>query len=993
MSDCNKVHSEINAILVEERRLLRKRGRASFVREPATGLALSGGGIRSGIFNLGLLTALERKGLVSKADFLSTVSGGGYIGSYVIANRMRGRDLADDSPANPALGHLRKFGNYLTPSVGAMSADTWTMMMVWFRNTSVLQLFLLSVFAVLLLLPRLWALVLQENVLKPGLQVWAVPVSIGIFHLIVAGICAMLIRAFQDVGGFRTRVTARVKVPNASVVRWTLTGVIALALGGSTLFAVGAFAPFAHGGEELVELERRFSLTLGSCGFYLALFSLGFARGYQPRSSAVLRWVLGALFLVGSSSICSGFGRFGDMPLWMRAICSLVLAAVLLMAGWRWVFIREFAERWVDIWRSVMAGLACGAVSYGGLLLAQAFHGDAAFRATMVMNAPGAAVASEHIWTYALFAAPGLLATLGCCIVILIAVAGRAMPDLVREAWSRLGALLYMKSVGMLAVGMIGVYGPLVILMVWASWNSYVLASGGVATAAFGILSLMAANSGKTGNQEKGGGGKTEILAKAGPPVFILLMFCTVAMALHGVFVYSTLSSSKNACQTLPAKAVFAQCDACVGLGMRPDRVVRGAEFMDCKDCGPWLWNGPGFPAPADLISFHWQFLAASIESQWGLIYGLLGGLGFVALFLMGRIDVNEYSINRFYRNRLARCFIGAARTEERRPDPVTGFDGNDDVQMYEVADWLRGHAATPVPIVNTALNAVGGTNAQMEERRAESFFVTPMAAYSNATGPLEVTKFTTGRLEGDVTLGSLVAISGAAANPNMGFHTESTVAFLLTFFNVRLGWWAGVPHRMTWIKRQSNLAYVFFELFGTADTDDAYVNLSDGGHFENLGIYELVRRRCRLIIVGDGEQDGDYIFESLGMAIRRCRIDFDVDIDIDVSAIRSKQPGGLNWRHFVVGKINYPGGVQPGYLVYVKSSFTGREPYDVKQYRYLHPDFPQQSTGDQFFDESQFESYRQLGLHAGEELVAALGCGPTSSRMDWMNAAKNLAR
>jgi hypothetical protein len=522
------------------------------------------------------------------------------------------------------------------------------------------------------------------------------------------------------------------------------------------------------------------------------------------------------------------------------------------------------------------------------------------------------------------------------------------------------------------------------------------LASGGVATAVFGILSLMAANSGNTGNQQKGGGGKAELLAKAGPPVFIVLLFCLVAMAIHGVFVYSTLASSKNSCQALPAKADFQYCDRCVGLGLRPDKVERGKEFMDCTDCGPLSWNGPAFQAPTQLISFHWQFLSASIESQWQLTYWLLGGFGFVALFLMGRLDVNEYSINRFYRNRLVRCFIGAARAGERRPDPVTGFDIDDDVQMHEVADWVQEHATTPVPVLNTALNAVGGTNAQMEERRAESFFVTPMGAYSEATGVIPMKQFSTGRWPGDVTMGSLVAISGAAANPNMGFHTESTIAFLLTFFNVRLGWWAGVPKRLKRfgkIKKQFNLAYVFFELFGTADTDDAYVNLSDGGHFENLGIYELVRRRCRLIIVGDGEQDGDYIFESLGMAIRRCRIDFDVDIEMDVSAIQPKEKGGLNWRHFVVGKINYPGGAQPGYLVYVKSSFTGREPYDVKQYRYLHPDFPQQSTGDQFFDESQFESYRQLGLHAGEELVAALGCGEASSRMDWMNAAKNLAR
>ena len=981
-------------LLRRERWLRRERREAEGKPDdPVVGVDLAGGGIRSGIFNLGLLTALERKGLVSKADYLSTVSGGGYIGSYVIANRMKGRDLRDDSSANPALAHLRKFGNYLTPSVGVTSSDTWTMAMVWFRNTSVLQLFLLSVFALLLLLPRLWALVLHENVLKPGLQDWAIPVSIGIFHVIVAGICAMLIGAFRGVGGFHSRGGQRQKAPNVSLVRWTLGGVILLALAGSTLFAVGAFAPFAHGGAELEEVKRQFSMTLGGCGFYLALFSLGFARGFRASRNRVWRWVLGAMFLGASFWICAGRGYFGLMPLWMRAGCAVVLAAVLLPLGRYFVFRTEWQERGKDILRSVMAGVACWGVSYGGLVLAQSFHGDAAFRATMVMNSQDTAVASEHIWTYALFAAPGLLATLGCCIIALIAVAGRAMPDLVREAWSRLGALLYMKSLAMMVVGVVGVYGPLVILTAWATWNSYILASGGVATAMFGILSLIAANGGNTGNQEKGGGGKAEILAKAGPPVFIVLMFCLVAMALHGVFVYSTLTSSKNACQTLPAKADFKHCDSCVGLGMLPDRVSRGAEFMDCKDCGPWLWNGPGFPAPAQLISFHWQFLAASIESQWGLIYGLLVVLGLLALFLMGRLDVNEYSINRFYRNRLARCFIGAARAAERRPNPVTGFDGNDEVQMCEVADWVRKDPTTPVPILNTALNAVGGTNAQMEERRAESFFVTPFVAFSRSTGALDIKKFSTGRLEGDVSLGSLVAISGAAANPNMGFHTEAAVAFLLTFFNVRLGWWAGVPQRMKWIKRQFNLSYVFFELFGTADTDDAYVNLSDGGHFENLGIYELVRRRCRLIIVGDGEQDGDYIFESLGMAIRRCRIDFDVDIKIDVSAIQPKGKGGLNWRPFVVGKITYPGGAKPGYLVYVKSSFTGREPYDVKQYRFLHPDFPQQSTGDQFFDESQFESYRQLGLHAGQELVAELGCGETSSRMDWMNAAEKLAR
>ena len=278
-----------------------------------------------------------------------------------------------------------------------------------------------------------------------------------------------------------------------------------------------------------------------------------------------------------------------------------------------------------------------------------------------------------------------------------------------------------------------------------------------------------------------------------------------------------------------------------------------------------------------------------------------------------------------------------------------------------------------------------------MAERRAESFFFSPFGAGSFSTGAVDLTKASTGRMPGDVTLGSLVAISGAAANPNMGFHTSPAVAFLLTFFNVRLGWWLGIPDRLTGIKRFFNLPYVFFELFGTADPNDAYVNLSDGGHFENLGLYELVRRECDLIVVGDGEQDDKYVFESLGMAVRKCRIDFEAEITIDPQPVRPVTEGGLNGRHWLVGKIAYKSG-KVGYLLYLKSSFTGREPYDVQQYRLANPEFPQQSTADQFFDESQFESYRQLGKHAAEELEKALGARDSwTARSRWYRAAEAL--
>ena len=149
-------------------------------------------------------------------------------------------------------------------------------------------------------------------------------------------------------------------------------------------------------------------------------------------------------------------------------------------------------------------------------------------------------------------------------------------------------------------------------------------------------------------------------------------------------------------------------------------------------------------------------------------------------------------------------------------------------------------------------------------------------------------------------------------------------------------------------------------ELFAQTDARSQFINLSDGGHFENLGLYELIRRRCRYIIAGDGDQDKNYTFQSLGGAIRKCRADFGVEIEIDPKRIRA------GTTHCVVGRIRYPD-APDGWLLYLKASMTGDEPEDVMQYHASHPDFPHETTANQFFTESQFESYRRLGLHMVE--------------------------
>ncbi len=142
---------------------------------------------------------------------------------------------------------------------------------------------------------------------------------------------------------------------------------------------------------------------------------------------------------------------------------------------------------------------------------------------------------------------------------------------------------------------------------------------------------------------------------------------------------------------------------------------------------------------------------------------------------------------------------------------------------------------------------------------------------------------------------------------------------------------------------------------------------MSDGGHFENLGVYELIRRRCRHIVLCDAGADPELSFWDLGSLVRKCREDFGVRIEIDVSPLLKKSGSPHGRWHCAVGRIHYDDvdkKANPGTLFYVKPSLTGDEPSDVRNYVVDHPTFPHESTADQFFSESQFESYRALGQH-----------------------------
>jgi hypothetical protein len=347
------------------------------------------------------------------------------------------------------------------------------------------------------------------------------------------------------------------------------------------------------------------------------------------------------------------------------------------------------------------------------------------------------------------------------------------------------------------------------------------------------------------------------------------------------------------------------------------------------------------------------------------------------------------------------RCYLGASRDQaERRPNRFTGFDPDDDVKLSDlrvepVADTPTAARSArhrglsyvgPYPIVNVALNLTKGRELAWQERKAESFVFTPQFTGYELTEDRPLGGANLGRAGYRPTsafaymngpaIGTAAAISGAAANPNMGYHSSPATAFLLTVFNARLGWWLGNPrYRSSRLEpwRTSSprlgLMYLLSELTGGSDNRTRYVNVSDGGHFENLGIYELVRRRCKYIIAVDAEQDGKMSFNGLANAIRKCRTDFGVSIELDLNNIR--RIDRRSRAHCTAGRIYYPEpDATPGHILYIKSSLTGDEAPDVLEYESRNDAFPHESTGDQWFDESQFESYRMLGYHAGREAL-----------------------
>ncbi len=311
---------------------------------------------------------------------------------------------------------------------------------------------------------------------------------------------------------------------------------------------------------------------------------------------------------------------------------------------------------------------------------------------------------------------------------------------------------------------------------------------------------------------------------------------------------------------------------------------------------------------------------------------------------------------------------------------------------------------ARPLHIVNIALNLVGGKELAWQERKAQPFTVSPLHAGSFGLGYRAADQYAISRQQhGALTLGTSMAISGAAVSPNMGYNSSSAVTFLLMLFNVRLGWWLGNPGtagRETYMKPSPFFTPkpLIAETLGQTDSEHKYVYLSDGAHFENLALYEMVRRRCHFILLSDAGADGDFNFDDLGNAFRKIRIDLGIPIEMWGMPVQMRvapdklfaADGKAAGKYCAVAKIKYSevdgNEAEDGWLVYIKPTVYGIEPPDVQNYAKSNPDFPHETTGDQMYSESQFESYRALGEYVIKQIF---GDGPANGFDDLINRAK----
>ncbi|MEQ1520170.1 MAG: hypothetical protein ABL936_02760 [Aestuariivirga sp.] len=409
--------------------------------------------------------------------------------------------------------------------------------------------------------------------------------------------------------------------------------------------------------------------------------------------------------------------------------------------------------------------------------------------------------------------------------------------------------------------------------------------------------------------------------------------------------------------------------------------------------------------------------LTDDIEVQFAETAKFLGVLIAVllsALVSMYFPNINQIGLHRYYRDRLMETFM---------PGPEGLKNGSSvsspDADKFEVVQLAKQPLAQneprrPFPIINTNVILVNDESRKTSVRGGSSFAITPLYSGSHETGWIRTSIYAEG--QGPIQLASAMAVSGAAANSNAGYTgvgitRNRLVSMVMLLLNVRLGLWLTNPRTLysdyrEATSRTAKLARLFrkwlflrrprhmhpgatYGLLGRGyDRKSQFVELSDGGHFENLGLYELARRRASVIVICDGEADKELSYAGLISAARRIEEDFYAIIDFHegggperlVPKIDLGYPSNSKAARapYLVAQIRYRDSdagktVKTGVIVYVKATMVADLSFVSRGYRGKNPDFPHQSTVDQFFQAEQFEAYRELGYRSALRCIDEL--------------------
>ena len=375
-------------------------------------------------------------------------------------------------------------------------------------------------------------------------------------------------------------------------------------------------------------------------------------------------------------------------------------------------------------------------------------------------------------------------------------------------------------------------------------------------------------------------------------------------------------------------------------------------------------------------------------------LIGAIGTLYLAAAILLSAICLligpNANSLHRLYRDRLSRAFL----FERDHMGPRNAASAVDTWKFSTLkpraqddSDWSMAAAFAPYLLTNTAINLEGSQELNKRGRNADTFMFSPLCVGNRLTGYVTTTDMEAA--VPDLSIGTAMATSGAAASANMGRDTIKVLTFSLSLLNIRLGYWLANPARLDafrlWYRRwQANVGTWYFaaETVGQLNEKRLNVYLTDGGHIENLGVYELLRRRCKVILAVDAETDPDMTFPALVNLEVMARIDLGVRIELPWQALQASAIGvtgsalygpagapGSHGPHAAIGTIRYSE-KETGVLIYIKASLSGDENDYVLDYKRRNPTFPHEFVVDQFFNEEQFEAYRALGFHATRGLL-----------------------